>query len=83
MVQTPKTQAQKISWMLREIRRREGGMTQQAMADAAHMQQAGVNRLESGKYLQNLDVLVRVLDGAGYELRLTAVKKATSIELTL
>ena len=82
MTQAPETQAQKISWMLREIRKREG-LTQQGLADASHTKQAGINRLESGTYLQNLDTLARVLDGAGYELRLVAVKKSTCIELTL
>jgi len=39
--------------------------------------------MESGEYLQNIDVLNRVLAGAGYELRIVAAKKAAQIETTL
>ncbi len=76
------TEAQKIAEMVQEIRRREN-LTQQALADAAKVQQAGIARMESGESLQNIDVLVRVFNAAGYELRIVAVKKAAQIERTL
>jgi transcriptional regulator with XRE-family HTH domain len=76
------TLAEKIAGLIREARKSEG-LTQSAVGDASRLGQAQIAKMESGESLQNIDTLVKVLAGAGYELRLTAVKKATSIELTL
>ena len=76
------TLAEKIAGLIKEARKREG-LTQSAVGDASRLGQAQIAKMESGESLQNIDTLVKVLDGAGYELRLVAVKKSTCIELTL
>jgi len=76
------TEAQKIAAIIREIRRREG-LTQQQLGDAADVRQEGIARMEGGEYLQNLDILNRIVTGAGYELRIVASKKSAQIETTL
>lgn len=76
------TLAEKIAGLIKEARKREG-LTQSAVGDASRLGQAQIAKMESGESLQNIDTLVKVLAGAGYELRLVAVKKSTCIELTL
>lgn len=73
---------EKIADIIKEVRRREG-LSQAELGKAADITQAGIARLEAGNEVPRLDLLTRLLAGAGYELRLVASKKAAQIEATL
>jgi transcriptional regulator with XRE-family HTH domain len=73
---------EKIAGMIKEVRRREG-LSQAELGKAAEITQAGIARLEAGNDIPRLDLLTRLLAGAGYELRLVASKKSAQIETTL
>lgn len=53
--------------MLR-IARRRAGLTQRELAEAAHVPQATVGRIEAGTVSPRVDTLRRLLTAAGHEL---------------
>lgn len=50
--------------------RRKAGLTQQALAKAAGTSQAAISAYESGRRSPSVDTLCRVLDAAGFEVRM-------------
>jgi hypothetical protein len=52
------------------IARREAGLTQEALARRAATSQAAISAYESGARSPSVDTLCRILDAAGYELRM-------------
>jgi transcriptional regulator with XRE-family HTH domain len=73
---------EKCAVMIRELRRREG-LTQAALGKLADITQPNIVRLEAGENVPSLDILVRLMAGCGYELRIVASKKSAQIETTL
>jgi transcriptional regulator with XRE-family HTH domain len=72
-----------IAQFIRTIREREN-MTQSELGKGADMGQDSIARVEADEGpLPRLDAIGRILAGAGYELQLRAVKKSTTIEITI
>lgn len=57
--------------------RRQAGLTQQALAARAATSQAAVSAYESGRRSPSVDTLARILDAAGFELRMRLAKPDT------
>ncbi len=50
--------------------RRQAGLTQQTLAERAGTSQAAVSAYESGRRSPSVDTLCRLLDAAGFEVRM-------------
>ena len=50
--------------------RRRAGLTQQALADRARTSQAAISAYESGRRSPSVDTLCRILEAAGFEVRM-------------
>jgi len=50
--------------------RQRAGLTQQALATRAATSQAAISAYESGRRSPSVDTLARILDAAGFELRM-------------
>lgn len=57
--------------------RRQAGLTQQALAARAATSQAAVSAYESGRRSPSVDTLARILDAAGFELRMRLTRPDT------
>lgn len=57
--------------------RRQAGLTQQALATRAATSQAAVSAYESGRRSPSVDTLARILDAAGFELRMRLARPDT------
>lgn len=57
--------------------RRQAGLTQQALAARAATSQAAVSAYESGRRSPSVDTLARILDAAGFELRMRLAQPDT------
>ncbi len=60
--------------LLREARKR-AGLSQRALAERAHTAQSVVGRIEAGLSSPSIDTLARLLDGAGFDLKLELAPK--------
>jgi transcriptional regulator with XRE-family HTH domain len=58
--------------------REHAGLSQRALAERAETTQAVVARIESGDTNPSVESLRRLVEAAGYELRLTVVERRTS-----
>jgi transcriptional regulator with XRE-family HTH domain len=57
--------------------RRQSGLTQAALAARAGTSQAAISAYESGRRSPSVDTLCRVLDAAGFEVRMRLAKPDT------
>lgn len=55
--------------------RKRAGLTQRALAQRAHTTQAAVARIEAGDTIPAFDTLRRLLDAAGFDLRVEIVPR--------
>lgn len=62
---------ERLAGNLLRIARARRGMSQRELAEAAHMPQSTIARIESGTRQPSLPVLARILAAAGLELRIT------------
>ena len=54
-------------------KRKELGLTQKELADASHLTQSVIARMESKKAVPQLDTLLKVVDALGCDLEIKAV----------
>lgn len=59
------------------IARREAGLSQQQLASRAGTSQAAVSAYESGRRSPSVDTLCRLLDAAGFEVRMRLARPDT------
>ncbi len=61
---------ERYSRHLIRIARRQAGLTQAALAQQAKTSQAAISAYESGRRSPSVETLCRILDAAGFELRM-------------
>jgi transcriptional regulator with XRE-family HTH domain len=64
-----------VASVVREARKR-AGLSQRALAERAHTAQSVVGRIEAGLSSPSIETLARLLDAAGFELKVELAPKA-------
>lgn len=64
-----------VAAVVREARKR-AGLSQRALAERAHTAQSVVGRIEAGLSSPSIETLARLLDAAGFELKVELAPKA-------
>ena len=62
--------SERYSRHLIRMARRQARMTQAALAERAHTSQAAISAYESGRRSPSVETLCRILNAAGFELRM-------------